>query len=95
MSNECVDIFIIQIEYAAQRNTSLKPLYTKLAQLLTTRKNTSTSLNEKFKFRNLTFQNRYSPSSCFLAVFRNCIIIRESVSASDKSSNFESAEAMV
>ena len=42
---------------------------TKLAKLLTTRKNTSTSLNEKFKIRNLSFQNRYSPGSCFLGVF--------------------------
>ena len=41
----------------------------KLAKLLTTRKNTSTSLNEKFKIRNLSFQNRYSPGSCFLGVF--------------------------
>ena len=31
-------------------------------------------MNEKFKIRNLTFQNRYCPSSCFLGVFRNCII---------------------
>ena len=47
----------------------------KPAKLLTTRKNiASTSLNEKFKIRNLTFQNRYYPSSCFLSVFRNCII---------------------
>ena len=44
--------------------------------LLTTRKNTSTSLNEKFEIRNLTFRDRYSPSSCFLGVFRNCIIIK-------------------
>ena len=28
----------------------------------------------KFKIRNLTYQNRYCPSSCFLDVFRNCII---------------------
>ena len=41
---------------------------------LITHKNTSTSMNEKFKIRNLTFQNRYCPSSCFLGVFRNCII---------------------
>ena len=33
----------------------------------------STSLNEKIKIR-ITFQNRYSPSSCFLGYFRNCII---------------------
>ena len=26
MSNECVNIFIIQIEYTAQRNTTLKQL---------------------------------------------------------------------
>ena len=25
---KCVNIFIIQIEYTAQRNTALKPLYT-------------------------------------------------------------------
>ena len=36
--------------------------------------NTSTSLNEKFKIRNLTFQNRYPPSSCFLGVIKNFII---------------------
>lgn len=76
--------FIIQIEYTAGRNTALKP-----------RKNTSTSLNEKFKIHNLPFQSSYSPSSCFLGVLRNCIIIRESISSSDKSSNFESTEAMV
>ena len=29
------------------------------------RKSTSTGLNGKFKIRNLTFQNRYSPTSCF------------------------------
>ena len=28
----------------------------------------------KFKICNLTYQNRYSASSCFLGVFRNCII---------------------
>ena len=54
--------------------------------------------NEKFKIRNLTFQNTYSPSSCFPGVLRNCIInkrINLKMSASDKSSNSESAEAMV
>ena len=76
--------FIIQIEYTAGRKTALKP-----------RKTISTSLNEKFKIRNLPFQSSYSPGSCFLGVLRNCIIIRESISSSDKSSNFESTEAMV
>ena len=45
-----------------------------MSKLLTTRKNTSTGLNEKLKIRNLTFQNRYSPSSYLLGVFKNCII---------------------
>ena len=45
-----------------------------MSKLLTTRKNTSTGLNEKFKIRNLTFQNRYSPNSYLLGVFKNCII---------------------
>ena len=31
-------------------------------------------MNKKLKIRNLTFQNEYSSSSCFLGVFRNCII---------------------
>ena len=66
MSNECVDIFIIQIEYAAQRNTSLKPLYTKLAQLLTTRKNTSTSLNENLNFATLLFKTDIPQAVAFL-----------------------------
>ena len=67
---------------------------TSFSKLLTTRKNTSTSLNEKFKISNLTFQNKYSPVafSVFLGIAQP---IRESMSASDKSSNFESAEAMV
>ena len=46
----------------------------KLSKLLKTRKNTSTSLNETFKTRNLSFQNKYSPCSCLLGVFRNCKI---------------------
>ena len=87
------DIFIIQITYTAQRNTALKP--PKLANLLTTRKNTSTRLNKKFKIRNVTFKTDISQAVAFLVFLGIASSIGESMSASDKSWNFESAEAMV
>ena len=51
---------------------------------------------ENVKLTSVPFKtDNYSPSSCFLGVLGIPSSIRESISASDKSSNFESAKVMV
>ena len=61
---------------------------TKLVKLLTTSKNTSTILNEKLKFATLPFITDIPQAVAFLVFLGIASSIRESMSASDKSSNF-------
>ena len=61
---------------------------TKLVKLLTTSKNISTILNEKLKFATLPFITDIPQAVAFLVFLGIASSIRESMSASDKSSNF-------
>ena len=81
MSNDCINCFFIQIKYTAQRNT--------------THKNTSTSLNENLEFVTKLFKSDIPQAVAFLVFIGIASSIRESMSASDKLTNFESVEAVV
>ena len=76
-SNECINIFIIQIEYTAQSWQNCWQ-HAKAPQL---------AWMKNLKFATLPFKTDIPQPVAFS--------IRESMSASDKSSYFESAEAMV